>query len=131
MNLFVYVGNDPINLIDPWGLETILPGNASWYPATGYPTASGAQYDPTAMTAAMQKSNVPNFGTRVKVKYTDKCGETHEIEVTVNDRGPWQKDSNGKWVPHADRIIDLTPTAFESLGVNKSVGVIPVTVVIP
>src|SRR5207253_3393176 len=47
-NLFGYVLNDPVNLSDPSGLEAACgcqEGKASWYPATGRPTASGARYD--------------------------------------------------------------------------------------
>jgi rare lipoprotein A len=79
------------------------------YDSGGSKTASGEAPDPTGLTAAHR--TLP-FGTLVKVT-NEKNGRT--IMVRINDRGPF-KDG---------RIIDLTPAAAESLGVD---GLGPVTI---
>jgi rare lipoprotein A len=71
---------------------------ASWY-ATGSVTASGAQFDPQALTAA---SPYLAFGTQLQV-----CVDSADcVVVTVNDRGPFV----------AGRFLDLTLGAAEELG---------------
>lgn len=77
-------------------------GGASWYGPgfNGKTAASGETFDQNAMTAAHR--SLP-FGTKVKV--TDQR-TGREIEVTINDRGPFV----GK------RIIDLSKAAATKLG---------------
>jgi rare lipoprotein A len=75
-------------------------GTASYYHPSlaGNPTATGAPYDPQAMTAAHR--TLP-FGTKVRV--TNEAGTS--IVVTVNDRGPY----------HDSRVLDLSEKAFNML----------------
>ncbi|MGV8832579.1 MAG: septal ring lytic transglycosylase RlpA family protein [Devosia sp.] len=77
-------------------------GGASWYGPgfTGKASASGEIFNENAMTAAHR--SLP-FGTKVKV-VDQRSGR--EIEVTINDRGPFV----GK------RIIDLSKAAATKLG---------------
>jgi rare lipoprotein A len=77
-------------------------GEASWVARSlrGRRTASGAPYDPRAMTAAHR--TLP-FGTRVRVTRTDTG---RSVIVTVTDRGPW---TDG-------RVIDVSEAAAEQLG---------------
>lgn len=77
-------------------------GGASWYGPgfNGKRAASGEIFNENAMTAAHR--SLP-FGTKVMV--TDqRTGK--EIEVTINDRGPF----------HGSRIIDLSKAAATKLG---------------
>ena len=77
-------------------------GGASWYGPgfNGKAAASGEIFNENAMTAAHR--TLP-FGTKIKV--TDQR-TGREIEVTINDRGPFV----GK------RIIDLSKAAATQLG---------------
>ncbi|NPA24864.1 MAG: septal ring lytic transglycosylase RlpA family protein [Deltaproteobacteria bacterium] len=76
-------------------------GVASWYghPFHGCPTASGAIYDMDGMTAANKE--LP-LGTRVRVTNLENG---REVEVVINDRGPFVKN----------RIIDLSRAAARRL----------------
>ncbi len=69
-------------------------GIASWYGVgdAGKPTASGAPYDPGAMTAASKE--LP-FGTWVRVTDLDNG---RQAVAMVNDRGPF----------HGGRILDVS-----------------------
>ncbi len=69
-------------------------GIASWYGVgdAGKPTASGAPYDPDAMTAASKE--LP-FGTWVQVTNLDNG---RQAVAMVNDRGPF----------HGGRILDVS-----------------------
>jgi rare lipoprotein A len=91
-------------------------GQASWYGPGfhGRKTASGERFDMNTMTAAHR--TLP-FGTLVRVRslVTGK-----EIEVRVNDRGPF----NG------GRIIDLSRAAAEALGLI-ALGVKDVMLLVP
>lgn len=77
-------------------------GKASWYGPRfhGRRTANGERYDQHAMTAAHK--TLP-FGTLVRVRsiITGK-----EIEVRINDRGPFVRG----------RIIDVSRAAAQALG---------------
>lgn len=95
-------------------------GVASWYGPDfhGKKTANGERYDMYGMTAAHK---LLPFNTQVKVTNT-RNGRS--IVVRVNDRGPFV----------ADRVIDLTRTAAEQLGmlgagtapvIVESVGTVP------
>jgi rare lipoprotein A len=77
-------------------------GVASWYGEDfhGRPTASGEIYDMYGRTAAHR--TLP-FGTRVQVTNLDNG---REIELTINDRGPFIRG----------RILDVTYTAARELG---------------
>lgn len=77
-------------------------GIASWYGPDfhGKKTANGERYDMYGMTAAHK---LLPFGTKVKVTNKDN-GKS--IVVRINDRGPFV----------ADRVIDLTRTGAESIG---------------
>jgi rare lipoprotein A len=85
-------------------------GIASYY-WQGQQTASGARFNPSAMTAAHR--TLP-FGTRVRV--TNKRNG-RSVVVTINDRGPFIKG----------RIIDLSRGAAGVIGMTGS-GVAPVSV---
>lgn len=60
---------------------------------------------------------------------------TRSISVVVNDRGPFARDANGKAAvplqPSSERVIDLTPAAFEKLVGTTKPGLVPVTVTVP
>ena len=77
-------------------------GGASWYGPgfNGKRAASGQIFNENAMTAAHR--SLP-FGTKVAV-VDQRTGK--EIEVTINDRGPF----------HGSRIIDLSTAAATKLG---------------
>ena len=86
-------------------------GMASYYGTeSGTHTASGARFNPGAMTAAHR--SLP-FGTKVRV--TNKSNGSSVI-VTINDRGPFVRG----------RIIDLSTGAAGVIGM-KGAGVAPVT----
>ena len=74
-------------------------------------TASGERYNHSLKTAAHNK--IP-FGSSVKVTNRNN-GKS--VVVKVNDRGPFAKD----------RVIDLSKSAFSSIG-NPSSGVINVCI---
>ena len=87
-------------------------GMASYYGSeSGSQTASGARFNPGAMTAAHR--TLP-FGTKVLVT-NKRNGKT--VVVTINDRGPFIRG----------RIIDLSTAAAGVIGM-KSSGVAPVVV---
>lgn len=77
-------------------------GMASWYGGHfhGRLTANGERYDVNLLTAAHKK--LP-FGTRVLVTNIE-TGQS--VVVKINDRGPFKPQ----------RIIDLSPKAFEKIG---------------
>jgi rare lipoprotein A len=74
-------------------------------------TASGELYNPDLKTAAHR--TIP-LGSKIKVTNVDN-GKS--VVVTVNDRGPFAKD----------RIVDLSKSAFSSIG-SLSSGVISVQI---
>jgi len=76
-------------------------GIASWYghPYHGRPTASGEIYNMYGMTAAHR--TLP-FGTQVRVH---NLGNGREVEVRINDRGPFVEG----------RIIDLSYAAAQAI----------------
>jgi rare lipoprotein A len=76
---------------------------------SGSRTASGAQLNPGALTAAHR--SLP-FGSRIKVT-NRRNGRS--VVVTVNDRGPFVRG----------RIVDVTPAAAHALGFS---GLVQVTV---
>jgi len=87
-------------------------GMASYYGSeSGSQTASGARFNPSAMTAAHR--TLP-FGTKVRV--TNK-NNGRSVIVTINDRGPFIRG----------RIIDLSTAAAGVIGM-KGAGVARVTV---
>lgn len=97
------------------GLREFERGQASWYGPRfhGRRTASGERYDQHAMTAAHR--TLP-FGTLLRVRslLTGK-----EIEVRVNDRGPFMPG----------RIIDISQAAAEAIGLTR-LGVKPVALLL-
>lgn len=113
-------------------------GDATYYNLPGKKTASGAEFDPNKMAAAMTAEKA-KLGQNVTVTYTskDKQGNTvtRSISVAVNDRGPFARDANGKaktpLQPDAAGIIDLTPAAFKKLIGTTKPGRVPVTVTVP
>lgn len=76
-------------------------------------TASGERYDPNKFTAAHK--TLP-FGTHLKV--TDRR-TGRSVEVTVNDRGPFNKG----------RVIDLSLAAAKALRMTER-GLVPITAVV-
>ncbi|MCC7252549.1 septal ring lytic transglycosylase RlpA family protein [Hyphomicrobium sp.] len=85
-------------------------GIASYY-WQGQKTASGARFNPSAMTAAHR--TLP-FGTRVLVTNRNNG---RSVTVTINDRGPFIKG----------RIIDLSRGAAGVIGMQGS-GLAPVSI---
>jgi rare lipoprotein A len=90
-------------------------GNASFYADehASEKTASGELYNPNLKTAAHR--TIP-LGSKIKVTNVDN-GKS--VDVTVNDRGPFVED----------RIVDLSKSAFSSIG-SLSSGVITVQLVV-
>jgi rare lipoprotein A len=89
-------------------------GRASWYgdAFAGRRTASGARFDPAALTAAHR--TLP-FGTRVRVTL-DATGRS--VVVTITDRGPHV----------AGREIDLSRAAATAIGLTaRGVGEVTLT----
>jgi rare lipoprotein A len=78
-------------------------GKASYY-SHGARTASGARFNPGAMTAAHR--TLP-FGSRLRVT---NLANQRSVLVTVNDRGPF---SGG-------RILDLSAGAANVIGMRQS-----------
>ena len=86
-------------------------GMASYYGTElGSQTASGAHFNPSAMTAAHR--TLP-FGTKVRV--TNKRNG-RSVVVTINDRGPFVRG----------RVIDLSTGAAGVIGM-RGAGVAPVS----
>ena len=81
-------------------------GHASWYGGQfhGRRTASGENYNKYALTAAHK--TLP-FGTIVRVR---SLKHGREVEVRINDRGPFAKG----------RVIDLSQAAAEALGLTAT-----------
>jgi rare lipoprotein A len=108
-----------------------IKGEASSYNLPGMTTANGEKFDPNAFTAAM--NGVP-LGTEVTVAYNPGGNVTKEINVRVNDRGPFAVDNEGRALrplqPHPTRVIDLTPAAMKWL-TGKETNLINVTVLSP
>lgn len=77
-------------------------GMASWYGGKfhGRLTANGERFNKEAMTAAHRR--LP-FGTCVQVR---NLGNGREVEVRINDRGPYAKG----------RLIDVSEAAARKLG---------------
>lgn len=80
-------------------------GYVSYYAdhLSGRRTASGEPYDPLAYTAAHR--SLP-FGTRVMLR-EPRSGK--EIEVVINDRGPFVRG----------RVMDISRAAAEALGITR------------
>ena len=76
----------------------------------GRPTASGAPFDPDALTAASWRYP---FGTRLRVGHDGRA-----VIVTVTDRGPARR---------LNRCIDLSSSGFAGLAALEA-GLIDVTV---
>ena len=87
-------------------------GRASWYGPRfhGRLTANGERYDKYALTAAHK--TLP-FGTIVRVR---SLALGHEVDVRINDRGPFTPG----------RVIDVSEAAAEALGLT-SAGVMQVS----
>lgn len=68
----------------------------------GRRTASGAHFDPLALTAAHR--TLP-FGTRVRVR---NLQNGRSVVVRINDRGPWT----------GSRVIDLSQAAAQAIGLR-------------
>ena len=81
-------------------------GMASFYGRQfeGRRTASGERYDPGELTGAHRTLE---FGTRVRVTRLD---DGRQVEVRINDRGPWVKG----------RVIDLSRSAAEKLDIVRA-----------
>jgi RHS repeat-associated protein len=89
--------------------KNIAYGKATFYEATGDPTATGEFYDATDFTGAMPKHllpNIPKWGVAVLVEWLDENNKViNSLNVRVNDRMPY----------HPDRVIDLSTRAFGAL----------------
>jgi rare lipoprotein A len=89
-------------LASPARAET---GEASWMGASlrSQRTASGAPFDPRALTAAHR--TLP-FGTQARVTCLTSG---RSVVVTITDRGPWI----------GGRVIDVSEAAAEALGFRR------------
>ena len=92
-------------LYEPPVYQPIGSGMASYYgpELAGARTASGARFDPAALTAAHR--TLP-FGTRVQVT---NAATGDSVIVTINDRGPF----------HGNRVIDLSQAAAQEIGIAR------------
>ena len=108
---FATVAMASANAVAPHGIS----GHASFYGEEyrGRITASGAPFDPDAMTAASW--DFP-LGSRVRVTHGERA-----IVVTITDRGPSRR------LREQGRVLDLSEAAFARLA-PVSVGVIGVSV---
>src|SRR5690606_12772320 len=97
------VGNSPM---DSGGLSYDAEGRASYYSSRlhGRPTASGEEYDETALTAA--HPHLP-FDTQLCITNLKNGRST---AVRVNDRGPFV----------GGRIIDVSRAAARELGMLRA-----------
>jgi rare lipoprotein A len=93
----------------PGQAAEVQDGYATWYGArfAGRKTASGAPFDPRALTAAHR--TLP-FGTWVEVTRVD-TGQ--RVRVRITDRGPYG-------APSQRRIIDLSRAAAERIGLVRA-----------
>jgi rare lipoprotein A len=87
----------------PGAVPAAEQGLASFYADSlrGRRTASGAPYDPAALTCAHR--SLP-FGARVRVT---ELARGRSVVVTVNDRGPFVEG----------RVVDLSRAAAAALGI--------------
>ena len=129
VNLYAYVRNNPINGLIPGTGESYIKDMLPGIIFQETKTASGDMYNKNSMTAAMTAEKA-DLGDQVTVQYG-----TREIAVTVNDRGPFERDCQGKAKkplrPDPNDIIDLTAVAFKKLIGPLSIGKAPVTVEVP
>jgi rare lipoprotein A len=86
----------------PLSVEGSFSGEASWYGPgfVGHSTASGAAYDPDALTAA--SPSLP-LGSHLRVCHDGAC-----VTVLIDDRGPYV----------GGRILDLSAAAAEDIGIS-------------
>jgi len=118
--------------------NTEFSGDATYYNLPGSKTASGHQFDPNKMAAAMTGEKA-RLGQTVSVAYSYKDAHgntvTKTIPVVVNDRGPFARNAHGKALhplkPDPKGVIDLTPEAFRQLAGSLKPGRISVTVTVP
>lgn len=108
-------GGKPLSITQVRSKTHHQKGKASWYGGffNGRLTANGERYDVDKLTAAHKK--LP-FGTRVLVTNTQT---QKSVVVKINDRGPFV----------SERIIDLSPAAFEKIG-NLGQGVMSVKITV-
>src|SRR5919108_4236965 len=105
-------GLPPTGVLDAATFQRLAPrapcvqeGLASWYGHAwdGRKTASGDRLSADALTASHR--TIP-LGTKVRVT---RLQTQHQVEVTINDRGPKPKEN----------LIDLSQAAAERLGLQK------------
>ncbi len=144
VNHWVTIDHRHIPITEPQGRTSQQPkvrqysGEATYYNLPGAKTASGQRFDPNRMAAAMT-SEKAKLGQRVMVTYSykDKQGKTisKAISVTVNDRGPFERNPDGTpkrpLRPDPRGVIDLTPAAFRQLVGTLRPGRVHVTVTVP
>ncbi len=91
-------------------------GDATSYNLVGNKTASGAPFDPAAMTGAMFPGRVP-LGTSVTVRL--RSDPNRSVVITINDTGPFLRGTDGRAVlpyqPDPHIVVDLTPAAMQAL----------------
>jgi rare lipoprotein A len=114
----VYKLGQPYQIEGRWYVPEFDPaydrvGVASWYghPFHGRPTANGEIFDRDGLSAAHPTLPLPSI-----VRVTNLANQ-RQMELRVNDRGPFVKD----------RIIDLSQAAARALGVERF-GTAPVRV---
>jgi rare lipoprotein A len=114
----VYKLGQPYQIEGRWYVPEFDPaydqvGVASWYghPFHGRPTANGERFDRNSLSAAHPTMPLPSI-----VRVTNLANQ-RQMELRVNDRGPFVKD----------RIIDLSQAAARQLGLERA-GTAPVRV---
>ena len=114
----IYKLGEPYQIQGRWYFPEFDPaydrvGVASWYghPFHGRPTANGETFDRNRLSAAHPTLPLPSI-----VRVTNLSNQ-RQMELRVNDRGPFVKD----------RIIDLSQAAARALDVERS-GTAPVRV---
>jgi rare lipoprotein A len=114
----IYKLGEPYQIQGRWYVPEFDPaydrvGVASWYghPFHGRPTANGETFDRNRLSAAHPTLPLPSI-----VRVTNLSNQ-RQMELRVNDRGPFVKD----------RIIDLSQAAARALDVERS-GTAPVRV---
>lgn len=103
--------------------DRVVLTKASWYGQAFHnkQTANGQIFDENKLTCATTKYK---FGTILRVRNIENG---LYVDVVCNDRGPFEKNKEGKFVKHSKREIDLSKAAFLRISKTEN-GVINCTI---